>query len=82
MPKNFTIYTTNQCSYCVMVKKWLSSKGLPYDEVNVEQFPERRAEAKALTGADTVPVTLVTKQDDSQQVVVGWNLAQLAPAVA
>lgn len=82
MPKNITIYTTNTCGYCVMVKKWLTAKGLGYEEVNVEQHPERQAEALAASGSLTVPVTVITKNDDSQEVVVGYNLAKLAPAVA
>lgn len=82
MPKNVTIYTTNTCAYCVMVKKWLQAKGHNYEEVNLDQNPERQAEAMQLSGALTVPVTVVTKQDDSQEVVVGYNLARLAPAVA
>jgi hypothetical protein len=36
----------------------------------------------ALSGATTVPVTVVTKSDDSKEVVIGYNLAKLAPAVA
>jgi hypothetical protein len=30
----------------------------------------------------TTPVTVVTKHDDSQEVIVGYNLAKLAPAIA
>jgi len=82
MPKNITIFTTNTCAYCVMVKKWLAAKGMSYEEVNLDQNPERQAEALELSGALTVPVTVVTKQDDSREVVVGFNLAKLAPAVA
>lgn len=82
MVKNITIFTTNTCAYCVMVKKYLQSKGLGYDEVNLDQSPERQAEALQLSGALTVPVTVITKQDDTREVVVGYNLAKLAPAVA
>lgn len=81
MVKNITIFTTNTCAYCGMVKKWLDSKGHTYDVVNLDQNPERQAEALALSGALTVPVTVVTKQDDTKQVVVGFNLAKLAPAL-
>jgi glutaredoxin 3 len=82
MVKNITIFTTNTCAYCVMVKKYLGTKGLNYDVVNLDEQPERQAEALALSGALTVPVTVVTKHDDSREVVVGYNLAKLAPAVA
>lgn len=82
MAKNITIFTTNTCAYCVMVKKWLGAKGHTYEEVNLDTNPERQAEAMQLSGAMTVPVTVVTKSDDSQEVIVGFNLAKLAPAVA
>lgn len=82
MVKNITIFTTNTCAYCQMVKKWLDAKGFGYDVVNLDENPERQAEALALSGALTVPVTVVTKEDDSKQVVIGYNLAKLAPALA
>lgn len=82
MAKNITIFTTNTCAYCVMVKKWLTAKGHTYQEVNLDTNPERQAEAMQLSGAMTVPVTVVTRSDDSQEVIVGFNLAKLAPAVA
>lgn len=65
-----------------MVKKFLSAKGQSYEEVNLDQEPARQQEALAISGALTVPVTVVTKEDDSKEVVVGYNLAKLAPAVA
>lgn len=82
MPKNVTIFTTDTCTWCVMVKKYLSIKGISYDEVNLDQNPERQAEVIALSGVTTVPITVVTKEDNSKEVVVGYNLAKLAPAVA
>lgn len=82
MVKNITIFTTNTCAYCVMVKRYLDAKQHTYDVVNLDEHPERQAEALALSGALTVPITVVTKEDDSRQVVIGYNLAKLAPAVA
>ena len=82
MAKNITIFTTNTCSYCVMVKRWLQAKGHTYEEVNLDTNPHRQQEAYAISGALTVPVTVVTKSDDTQEVIVGYNLAKLAPAVA
>lgn len=82
MTKNITIYTTNTCSYCGMVKRYLDMKGEKYEVVNLDDSPERQAEAFNMSGALTVPITVVTKQDDSQEVIVGYNLQRLAPAVA
>lgn len=82
MVKKITIFTTDTCAYCVMVKRWLGAKGYQYEEVNLNTQPERQEEAFKLSGSLSVPVTVVTKQDDSQEVVVGYNLSRLAPAVA
>lgn len=82
MVKNITIFTTNTCAYCAMVKKYLDVKNHAYEVVNLDDHPERQAEALALSGALTVPVTVVTRHDDSREVIVGYNLAKLAPAVA
>ncbi|HUC78859.1 MAG TPA: glutaredoxin family protein [Candidatus Saccharimonadales bacterium] len=82
MVKNITIFTTNTCAYCKMVKQFLNTKGFSYDEINLDDQPEKQQEAFALSGQLTVPITLVTKADDTKQVIVGYNLAQLAPAIA
>jgi glutaredoxin 3 len=82
MAKKIVIFTTNSCAYCVMVKKWLTAKGHTYEEVNVEENPDRQTDAFAISGQLAVPVTVVTKDDDSDEVIVGFNLAKLAPAVA
>ncbi len=81
MVKNITIFTTNTCAYCGMVKKWLHAKGYEYEEVNLDQNPDRQKEAFEVSGALSVPVTVITKQDDTREVVIGYNLARLAPAV-
>ena len=65
-----------------MVKKFLDMKGMKYEVVNLDDHPERQKEAFDMSGALTVPITVVTKHDDSREVVVGYNLSRLAPALA
>jgi glutaredoxin len=82
MAKDITIFTTNTCSYCGMVKRFLDLKGQSYQVVNLDEQPERNKEAFDLSGgALTVPITVVTRDDDTKHVVVGYNLGQLAPAL-
>ncbi len=82
MAKNITVFTTNTCAYCGMVKKYLANKNVGYEEVNLDMNPERQKEAFELSGQLAVPVTVVTKEDESKEVVVGYNLAKLAPAIS
>ncbi len=81
MLKGVTIFTTNTCAYCQMVKKYLNIKGVSYEEINLDENPHRRSEAIEISGALTVPVTVVTKKDDSREIIVGYNLSKLAPAL-
>ena len=82
MVKNITVFTTDTCAYCVMVKRFLQVKGVEYDEINLDEHPERRNEAFALSGQLTVPVTVVTQHDNTKEIVVGYNLSRLAPTLA
>lgn len=83
MAKDITIFTTNTCSYCGMVKRFLDLKGQRYQVINLDDAPERRQEAMDVSGgALTVPITVITKKDDTKEVVVGYNLSQLAPAIS
>jgi len=65
-----------------MVKRFLQVKGVEYEEINLDEHPERRNEAFALSGQLTVPVTVVTQHDNTKEIVVGYNLSRLAPTLA
>lgn len=81
--KKITIYTTNTCAYCEMVKKYLASKGLDYSVVNLDEEPaEVRQRVIEMSGAMTVPVTVVEDESGSKNITVGWNPSKLASAVA
>ena len=77
-----TMYTTQTCASCQMVKKWLTMKDLKWEEVRVDQFPERQQEAIDLSSSTTVPVTVIEKPGSMKSVVVGFKPAQLAEAIS
>lgn len=76
-----TVFTTSNCAYCGMVKKWLTAKSVPFTEVNLDKHPDRQQEAIKISGAMTVPVTLI-ENGSKKDVIVGYNLSKLAPAIA
>ena len=82
MANKITIYTTNTCAYCKMVKKFLTIKGQKYEEVNLDEHPEKRQEALEMSGAMTVPITVIEKADGVKDVTIGYNPSQLASALA
>jgi glutaredoxin 3 len=53
------LYTTRWCGFCARAKALLDSKGLEYDEVQLDDDPEFRAMLLELTGGWTVPQILV-----------------------
>ena len=82
MAKSITVYTSNTCAYCGMVKKYLQMKGMDYSEVNIEENPEKQKDLIDLSGQTRVPVTVVTDDSGSQAVTVGYNLNKLASDIA
>lgn len=57
-----TIYTKKHCTYCIEAKVLLSSKGLPFQEISLEEHPELVAEVMARSGQRTVPQIFVGSQ--------------------
>ena len=53
------MYTTAWCGFCARAKALLEAKGLPYDEVRVDDDPAFRARLLELTGGWTVPQILI-----------------------
>jgi glutaredoxin 3 len=53
------IYTTRWCGYCDRAKALLEQKGLPYDEIALDDDPAFRQRIRELTGGWTVPQILI-----------------------
>ena len=50
------MFSINGCPHCRAVKALLSTKGAAFDVVNLDDYPERRAEVVRLSGGrNTVP---------------------------
>ena len=57
-----TIYSTTWCPSCVSAKKLLDSKGLPYEEINIEEENMSREKLSEITGGHTVPQIVINKK--------------------
>ena len=55
MSSKVLIYTMTICPYCIAAKKLLKKKGVPFEEVNLDEHPERWAECEKRSGRETVP---------------------------
>ena len=49
------MYSKSWCPYCRMAKRLLSEKGQEWQEIDVEEQPERRREMVERSGRTTVP---------------------------
>jgi len=54
-----TVYTTRWCAYCVRAKALLTSRGLEFDEISLDDDPAFRQRLHDLTGGWTVPQILI-----------------------
>ncbi len=68
------VYTIQSCPWCAKVKKYLTSKGVEYEELDVEKDESARQACIKLTGMDgAVPVTTV----DNKTYVLDFDKEQL-----
>jgi glutaredoxin 3 len=72
MPE-ITIYTTQWCGYCTRAKMLLDSKGIPYEEISLDDDPAFRQRLFDLTGGWTVPQILIDKKPIGGYVEL-WKL--------
>ena len=64
------IYTVDSYPYCAKTKKFLASKGVEFEEFDIEKDPAAREACKKLTGIDwAVPVTTI----DNEHYVIDYD---------
>jgi glutaredoxin 3 len=76
------IYTTSYCPYCTGAKGLLRSKNVPFEEIDVTDDPERRAEMERLSGRRTVPQIFIQGKpiggyDDARRLEATGELDRL-----
>lgn len=76
MNRHIAVYTSATCPYCVMLKRFLDEKGLPYEERNISLDRRYIADLQEL-GINGVPVTVI----DEQEVVIGYQPEEILALV-
>lgn len=69
---NITIYSTPTCGYCKMAKEYLTSKNIPYTEVDVSVDRAKQEEMIKKSGQYGVPVI-----DVDGKIIVGYDKRKL-----
>jgi glutaredoxin-like YruB-family protein len=68
MEKKVIVYTTATCPYCVMVKRFLESQGIPYEEKRVDVDRNAAIEMIEKSGQMGVPVI-----DVGGEIIIGYD---------
>ena len=55
MPAAVEMYSKGWCPYCSAARALFNGRGVTITEIDIEEFPERRAEMIARSGRHTVP---------------------------
>ena len=71
---NVKMYTTGFCPYCYKAKDILDSKGIEFEEINIQGKPGMRDEIEKLTGRRDVPQIFI----DDQHIGDDDDLTELA----
>ena len=66
------IYSTPTCTYCELAKEFFNKNNVEYEEFDVAEDLERRAEMVEKTGQLGVPVFVIPKKSGGEEVIVGF----------
>ena len=75
------IYSTTTCPYCKMEKEYLDSKGIKYENFFVDQNPTKAQEMMDESGQMGVPFTEITKDDGTEEKILGFDKEKLNKAI-
>jgi glutaredoxin-like YruB-family protein len=67
------IYSTSWCAFCRAEKRFLTAKGVKFEDVDVEADQKQAAEMMKLSGQMGVPFTVITKKDGSTVNILGFD---------
>lgn len=68
-----TIYSTATCGYCKMLKSYLQSKNIAYEEKHVDQDQKLAEELYQKSGQLGVPFTIIKSDDNTEENILGFD---------
>ena len=76
-----TVYPTTTCPYCHMLKEYLKSKNIQYEDVVVDKQPDQVQALVDTCGSMGVPCTHITKEDGTAVNILGFDKAKIDQAL-
>jgi len=74
--KKVTIYSADWCAFCHAAKEYLTAKGIPFTEKNVEEDPAFAKESVEKSGQMGIPVL-----DIDGQIIIGFDRPKINAAL-
>ncbi len=68
-----TIYSTATCGFCVMLKSYLKSKNISFDEKKADEDHDLARELYQKSGQLGVPFTIIEKEDGTEEKILGFD---------
>jgi glutaredoxin 3 len=62
MAARIIVYSADWCGYCARARRLLDTKGVPYEEIDVDVVAGARAEMQARSGRSTIPQIFINDQ--------------------
>ena len=72
-----TVYSTQTCAYCAMLKRWLDERSLKYTNHNVDEDRNAAAEMVSLSGQMGVPFSTIELDDGRKAKILGFDVEKL-----
>lgn len=76
-----SIYTTTTCPFCKMEKDYLNFKNIQFEEILVDNNPEKAKEMIEKSGQMGVPFTIIQKEDGSEINILGFDRPKIDEAL-
>ena len=77
-----TVYSTQSCPYCVMLKRWLDAKKVEYTNIFVDEDGEAARKMIDLSGQMGVPFSTIEFDDGRMAKILGFDVHQFEHALS
>lgn len=71
------IYSTATCGYCKMLKSYLQSKSIAYEEKHVDEDQKLAEELYEKSGQLGVPFTIIEQDDGTEEKILGFDRVRI-----
>lgn len=78
---DITIYSTETCGFCKMLKRYLDDKGFKYNEKMADSDEAIAKELFEKSKGYAVPFTIIKKDDDTEIEILGFDVPKINAAL-